>query len=380
MASGKRDYYDILGVSRDAEAEEIKKAYRKLAMQYHPDRNVGDQDAEDKFKEAAEAYEVLRDPDKRARYDRYGHAGLEGVQMPHFHDMQDIMDLFGSVFGDAFRNRFGPEPGRDIQVAVEIDLTEAYRGTRKMINLSRAETCGDCAGSGSKPGSRPRPCRRCHGQRVIIQRMGFLPIQQQIVCPTCRGKGAEIVDPCAACRGAGRVEVRASEEIQVPPGVDSGTRIRHTGRGDAGEPGAPAGDLYVVLRVREHALFQRRDQHLLCQVPITFSQAALGADIEVPTLDGPLTHTLKRGTQSGEVIRLAGRGMPSLRGGRAGDLAVQVVVETPRTLTKRQEELFRELAEVEQKNVSPQRKSFLEQLRDFFTANPAKDDGTERRT
>jgi molecular chaperone DnaJ len=202
-------------------------------------------------------------------------------------------------------------------------------------------------------------------------RVGFLPIQQQQVCPDCRGRGVHITDPCRACRGQGRVEVGRSMEVAVPPGVDTGTRIRISGEGDAGEPGAPAGDLYVAIRVREHALFQREGQHLICQVPITFSLAALGGDIDIPTLDGPLPHKIKRGTQSGDVFRMHGRGMPSLRGGRHGDLLVQIVVETPRNLTKRQEELFRELAEHEQSHVSPQRKSFLDKVRDFFTATPS---------
>ncbi len=368
----KRDYYEVLGVAREADGEEIKRAYRRLAMQYHPDRNAGDAEAEEKFKEAAEAYEVLRDADKRQRYDRYGHAGLNGMNVPHFHDAEEVFNLFGDLFGDFFghRARRGPQAGRDIQVAVEIDLSAAFRGARRMISLPRREPCGECRGSGSRPGSRPTPCRLCRGQGILRMRVGFLPIEQQQVCPDCRGRGTVITDPCPACRGQGRVEVRQTEEISIPAGVDTGTRIRFTGKGDAGEAGAPPGDLYVAIQVREHPLFQREGQHLICQVPITFSQAALGADIEIPTLDGPFPHRLKRGTQGGEVLRLSGRGMPGLRGERRGDLLVQMVVETPRQLTKRQEELFRELAELEQKHVSPQRKSFLDKIRDFFTAPP----------
>jgi molecular chaperone DnaJ len=380
MAS-KRDYYEILGVRREADDEEIKKAYRRLAMQYHPDRNVGDAEAEAKFKEAAEAYEVLRDAGKRQRYDRYGHAGLEGMDVPHFDDIASVFNAFGFDLGDLFgqRGRQGAFAGRDLQTAVELDLVEAYRGTTKKIPVARGETCEACRGSGSRPGSQPRTCRRCRGQGVLLMRVGFLPIQQQQTCPDCRGRGVLISDPCHECRGQGRVEQRRTLEVAIPAGVDTGTRIRLTGEGESGQPGAPNGDLYVVLRVREHALFQRQDQHLICQVPITFSQAALGGDIDVPTLDGPLPTKLKRGVQSGEVLRVGGKGMPSLRGGRPGDLLVQLLVETPRQLTKRQEELFRELAELDRQHVSPARKSFLDKLKEFFTPTP-EEPGAQSRT
>jgi molecular chaperone DnaJ len=379
--ANKRDYYEILGVTREADDEEIKKAYRRLAMQYHPDRNVGDVEAEEKFKEAAEAYEVLSDAQKRQRYDRYGHAGLEGMNVHHFGDAEEVFNLFGDLFGDIFgqRGRHGMRGGRDLQVIIDLTLTEAYRGTVKSVTINRAETCGTCSGSGSRPGSQPQTCRRCRGQGVLIVRIsGFLPIQQQQTCPDCHGRGVRVTDPCTSCRGQGRVEARRTLEVTIPPGVDNGTRIRLTNEGEAGEMGTARGDLYCMMRVREHALFQREGQHLVCQVPITFSQAALGGDIDLPTLDGPLTHKLKRGTQSGDLLRINGRGMPSLRGGRPGDLVVQVVVETPRQLTKRQEELFRELAELEQAHVSPARKSFLEKLRDFFTA--PNDQAGERKT
>jgi molecular chaperone DnaJ len=375
MASSKRDYYEVLGVDRQANDEDVKRAYRRLAMQYHPDRNVGDPEAEVKFKEASEAYEVLRDPEKRRRYDRYGHAGLDGMNMPHFNDAQSVFDLFGDIFGDIFgqRARRGPPPGRDLQAVIEIDLVEAARGTTKTINLSREEICPDCTGSGSRPDSRPATCRRCNGHGVVVQSQGFFRVQQ--TCRGCGGRGVVITDPCAGCRGNGRVIARRSLEIAVPPGVDTDNRIRLSREGDAGQPGAPAGDLYVVIRVREHAIFQREGEHLHCHVPITFSQAALGGDIDVPTLDGPLVHKLKGGVQSGDVVYISARGMPVLEGGRLrgpsgrrGDLLVHLIVETPRHLTKRQEELFRELAEIDQKQVSPERKSFLEKLRDFFKA------------
>jgi molecular chaperone DnaJ len=372
MAS-KRDYYEVLGVAREVDGEEIKRAYRKLAKQYHPDRNVGDKEAEEKFKEAAEAYEVLSDPDKKQRYDRYGHAGLNGMGTHSFNDVRSVFDLFGDLFSDILgpRGRGGPQPGRDLQMSIEIDLVESACGLRKSISVPREENCPECSGSGSRKGSRPATCRRCQGHGAVLINQGFFRMQQ--TCPGCGGRGEIITDPCAGCRGSGRIEISRALEVEIPPGVDTGNRIRLSGEGEAGAPGAPRGDLYCLLRVREHPFFQRDGEHLVCQVPITFSQAALGAPIEVPTLDGSITHTLKRGTQSGEVIRIAGRGMPSLRSSRRGDLMVQVLVETPRHLTRRQEELLLELAEIEQKHVSPQRKSFLEKLRDFFVTEPAKD-------
>ncbi len=367
MAS-KRDYYEVLGVARDASAEDIKRAFRKLAMQYHPDRNVGDKDAEEKFKEAAEAYEVLSDANKRQRYDRYGHAGLEGMGgVGGFENARSAFeDLFGGIFGDLFGmgGRNGPRSGRDLQVSVEIDLAEAHRGAQKTITIPREENCPECGGEGSRRGTHPVACRRCGGHGVVVQGQGFFRIQQ--TCPGCGGRGAIITDPCETCYGQGRIEVRRTLEVNIPPGVDSGNRIRLPGEGEAGAPGAARGDLYCVIRVREHPFFERDGPHLICRVPITFSQAALGGEIQVPTLEGPITHTLKRGTQAGEVIRISGRGMPNVRGGRPGDLLVQVMLETPQKLTKRQEELFRELAEIDQKNVSPQRKSFLDKLRELF--------------
>jgi molecular chaperone DnaJ len=374
MASSKRDYYEVLGVSREADAEEIKRAFRKLAMQFHPDRNAGDAEAAEKFKEASEAYEVLHDQEKRQRYDRYGHAGLEGFDMPHFSDSQSVVDILGDLFGfgDIFggRGRHGPRRGRDQKTEVELELVEAARGVTKTIQVAREELCSECSGSGARRGTRPAPCRRCNGHGVVIQSQGFFRVQQ--TCRGCGGTGTIVSDPCASCHGQGRVMARRTLDVAIPAGVDTGTTIRLSGEGEAGDPGGPRGDLYCVIRVHEHALFQRDGSNLICQVPITFSQAALGGALEVPTLDGPLTQPINRGVQSGDVIRVAGRGMPSLRGGRKGDLLVQVVVETPRNLTKRQEELFRELAELEQKHVSPQRKGFLDKLREFFAGEQPK--------
>ena len=367
MAS-KRDYYEVLGVARDADDDTLKKAYRKLAMQYHPDRNIGNAEAEVKFKEASEAYEVLRDPQKRQLYDRYGHAGLEGTAMPNFANADAVMDMFGDLFGDLFggRRRRGPRAGRDLQMALEIELLEAARGVQKEIKVPRMETCSDCRGSGAKPGTRPATCRRCGGHGVVIQGQGFFRIQQ--TCGACSGQGAVITDPCRTCHGRGAVEVERGLTVNIPPGVDNDVSIRLSGEGEAGERGAPPGDLYCVLRLRKHPLFVRHGQDLHCEVPITISQAALGRPIEVPTLDGQfITQTLKRGTQSGDEVRIAGHGMPHLRGGRQGDLVVHVRVVTPRRLTKRQEELFHELEEIDGTEIPPEHKSFLERIREFFT-------------
>jgi molecular chaperone DnaJ len=365
--AAKRDYYEVLGVSRDADDETLKRAYRKLAMQYHPDRNVGDHEAEIRFKEAAEAYEVLRDPRKRQLFDRYGHAGLEGAGLPNFGNADSVMDLFGDIFGDLFGGRRrGPQPGRDLQMAIEIDLLEAACGVKKEIQIPRAEPCTDCSGSGAKPGTKPAQCRRCGGHGVVIQGQGFFRIQQN--CGACGGQGTVITDPCHTCRGRGAVEVQRALTVNVPPGVDNDISIRLTGEGEAGERGAPPGDLYCVIRVKKHPLFVRNGQDLHCEVPVTFSQAALGRPVEVPTLGGSfMHHNLKRGTQSGDEIRIPGKGMPHLRGGRLGDLVVHVRVLTPRNLTKRQEELLQELEEIDGTEVPPERKSFLERIREFFT-------------
>jgi molecular chaperone DnaJ len=370
MASTQRDYYEVLGVSKDADDEEIKRAYRKLAMQYHPDRNAGDKEAEEKFKEAAQAYEILRDSDKRQRYDRYGHAGLEGMNVPNFNDVHSIFDLFGNIFGfgDMFGQggRHGRQPGRDLEVTVELTLAEAAAGFSKSITIPREENCGECSGSGARRGSQPATCRRCNGHGVVVMSQGFFRVQQ--TCRTCSGRGTVVTDPCPKCQGRGREVIKRTIDVSVPPGVDTGNRIRLGGEGEAGDPGAPRGDLYCLLRVREHPFFQRDGVNLICQYPITFSQAALGTELEIPTLMGTsICHDLKKGVQSGDVVRINGEGMPSLRGGRKGDLLVQLIVETPKHLTKRQEELFRELAEIEKKHVSPQRKSFLEKVREFFT-------------
>jgi molecular chaperone DnaJ len=371
---GKRDYYEILGVSRDVSPADLKKAYRLLAMKYHPDRNSGDAEAAAKFKEAAEAYDILSNTDKRQRYDRYGHAGMEGMSMPDFGNASSIMDLFGDILGGFFggaRGQRGRQAGEDLVYSLEVTLVEAYRGCTKTITFPREELCAECGGSGCRPGTKPSRCRHCNGQGAVLMSQGFFRIQQ--TCRACGGSGAIIADLCASCKGRQRVKARRTVEVHIPAGVDKGTRqfppLR--GEGNAGEAGAPRGDLYFEIHVQDHPLFRREGDHLICEVPISFSQAAIGGPIEVPTLDGPITYDLKRGHQSHETIRLAGKGMPNLRGGRRGDLFARLIVETPTNLTKRHEELLRELAEIDKKNLSPQRKSFFEKLRGLFTGDEA---------
>ncbi|MBM4067783.1 MAG: molecular chaperone DnaJ [Planctomycetes bacterium] len=363
----KRCFYDVLGVPRNANDEQLKKAYRSLAMKYHPDRNVGDEEAAVQFKEVAEAYAVLSEPDKRNVYDRYGHAGLNGMGMPDFNSSQSIFDMFGDLLGGIFgggRQR-GPRPGQDLGYELEINLLEAARGCKKSINIAREENCSECGGQGCRRGTRPAKCRQCDGHGAVLVSQGFFRIQQ--TCRACGGSGAIITDPCTSCNGRGRVSARRSIEVTIPAGAYNGLQFVMRGEGEAGAPGAARGDLICQIRVREHDFFKRDGDHLICQVPVTFSQAALGGDIQVPTLDGPITHTLRAGMQSGEYVRIQGKGMPNLRSQRKGDLVVVIAVETPRSLTKRQEELFRELAEIDHKQVSPQRKSFFAKLKGLFT-------------
>lgn len=373
MASTKRDYYEILGVKRDSSQEEIKKAYRQLALKNHPDRNPGDPNAESRFKEAAEAYEVLSDQAKRQRYDRYGHAGLDGAGVHDFRSAEDIMSAFGDIFGgglfgDLFgQRRRGPRPGQDLLYKLEIDLIEAARGATKKIELTRQESCPDCKGSGARKGTIATTCNYCGGQGQVVTSRGFF--QVATTCPACGGEGVRVADPCPGCRGSGRVTEVAHIEIQVRPGVDSGMWQIIPGQGEPGDPGAPRGNLRVQYLVRKHEDFERNRNDLLTQIPISFAEAALGAEIQVPTLEGFDGMTIPRGTQSGDILRLKGRGMPDVNGRGRGDELVEVVVETPRHLSARQEELLRELAELDHENVSPRRKSFLERIKDYFTEN-----------
>ncbi|NLX56077.1 MAG: molecular chaperone DnaJ [Planctomycetaceae bacterium] len=376
----KADYYEVLGVSRTASAKEIAAAYRKKAIKYHPDSNPGDQNATQKFKQAAEAYEVLSDAEKRARYDRYGHAGLEG-SATQFHDVEDILEAFGDMFGGGiFGDFFGggrrgrrAHRGQDIRCDVTLDLEEAARGTAKTVEFQRSRVCPQCEGSGAAPGSSRETCRRCGGHGQVVQAAGILRVQT--TCPTCRGAGTVVAQPCQACRGSGFVAGTVKREIRIPAGVDNGVRLRLTGEGEPSPDGGPPGDCYCFIHVREHALFHRDGSHLVLQLPIAYSQAALGATIPVPTLDGMDELTVPAGTQSGEVFRLRKRGMPDPNGGPRGDLLVQTFIEVPKKLSASQETLLRQLAELERADVTPHRRSFLDKLRDYFA--PTEDQSGE---
>jgi molecular chaperone DnaJ len=378
MATAKRDYYEVLGVTRSASGDEIKKAYRQMALKNHPDKNPGDSEAEKRFKEAAEAYEVLGDPEKRQRYDRYGHAGLNGAGVHDFRSAEDIMSAFsdifgGGLFGDMFGpRRRGPRPGLDIQMRLEIDLVEAARGTTKTVELKRQEVCEECRGTGARKGTVATTCDYCRGQGQVIQSRGFF--QLATTCPACGGEGMRVTDPCPSCRGAGKVPAKATLSVPIPPGVDTGMWLQLRNQGEPGDPGAPRGNLRVQIVVRKHPFFERSGNDLICQVPISFPQAALGAEVEVPTLDGPDRLAIPRGTQSGDILKLKGRGMPDAHGRGRGDELVEVVVETPRRLSPRQEELLRELAELDHEDVSPRRKSFFEKLKDYFTEDAEPED------
>ncbi len=368
MMADKADYYEVLGVSRTATAKEIATAYRQKAIKYHPDSNPGDENATRMFKQAAEAYEVLSDADKRARYDRYGHAGLAG-NTTQFHDVEDIFDMFGGIFGDLFggsRHARRTHRGSDIRCDVTLDLEEAARDVRKTVEFQRSRTCEQCSGSGAAPGSTRETCRRCGGHGQVVQAAGILRVQT--TCPTCRGAGTVVARPCQRCRGSGFVAGTVRREIHIPAGVDNGIRLRLAGEGEPSPDGGPPGDCYCFIHVREHALFHRDGSHLILKLPIAYSQAALGATIEVPTLGGRDTLTIPAGTQSGEVFRLRRRGMPDPNGGPRGDLLVQTIIEVPKKLHPEQETLLRRLAELEHAEVTPQRRSFLDKLRDYFAS------------
>ncbi len=366
----KRDYYEVLGVARDESDRGIAKAYRKLAVKYHPDSNPGDEEASKKFKEAAEAYEVLGDADKRARYDRHGHAGVDGNA--GFGSAEDIFaalgEMFGGgggMFGDLFGGRRGgPRRGNDVQVDVTLTLEEAFAGTTKTIKFNRHNRCGTCDGTGSSPGSHPEHCQQCGGRGQVLQQAGILRVQT--TCPVCRGAGQIIVDPCGDCRGAGQVTAPVELDVSIPSGVDDGMRVRLTGEGEASASGGPNGDCYCFVNVRKHKLFHRDGQNLILQLPISYTQAALGASIDVPTLSGREQLEIKRGTQSGDVFKLSGRGMPSPQGRGTGDLLIQTFIETPKKISKEQEALLRQLADLEQTEVLPERKNFLQRLTEYF--------------
>jgi molecular chaperone DnaJ len=367
----KRDYYQVLGVDRAADEQAIKTAYRKLAHKLHPDKNPGDKKAEDAFKEASEAYEVLSDPEKRARYDRFGHTNGQGF--PDFGfggGHASINDIFGDIFGDFFapgggRQRRARSRGQDLRYHLEISFEEAAFGTTARITIPRAKPCASCRGTGAKAGTSPRTCPTCGGTGEIRLTQGFFSIAR--TCHHCQGAGRVIVDRCPDCGGAGARREEAVVEVKVPPGVDTGTRLKLGGEGESApvSGGAP-GDLYVVVQVREHAVFRREDTEVLCEMPLSFTQAALGTMLDVPTLDGPTKLKIPPGTQTGKVFRLRGKGIPSLQGGGRGDEHVRVFVETPTHLSKEQRELLEKFAEISGEETNPQTRSFWEKVADLL--------------
>lgn len=367
----KRDYYEVLGVSKDVSPQELKKAYRKVAMKYHPDRNSDDPNSEDKFKEASEAYEVLSDAQKRAAYDQYGHAGVDGnAGMGGGTGAGNFSDIFGDVFGDIFgggggRRRGGPSRGSDLRYTLDLSLEDAVKGTTVKIRVPTLVSCKPCGGSGAKPGTSPQTCTTCGGHGQVRMQQGFFSVQQ--TCPNCRGQGKMITDPCKECHGHGRVEETKTLSVKVPPGVDTGDRIRLAGEGEAGADGGPAGDLYVQVDVQDHAFFQREGRNLYCEVPISLFDACLGGELEVPTLDGRVKLKIPAETQTGKLFRLRGKGVTPVRGGAAGDLMCRVIIETPVNLTKKQKELLEELkASMKGEKNSPKQESWFEGMKNFF--------------
>ena len=370
----KRDYYEVLGVNRDAGDDEIKKAYRKLAMKYHPDRNPDNKEAEEKFKEAKEAYEMLSDPQKKAAYDRYGHAGVDPSMGagPGAQGFDGFADAFGDIFGDLFGGggrggRSNVYRGADLRYNLEITLEEAARGAEKTIRIPTVEECGTCHGSGAKPGTHPKPCPTCQGHGQVRVPQGFFSIQQ--TCPKCHGSGKIIPDPCRDCGGAGRTKKQKTLEVKIPAGIDDGMRLRHAGHGEPGLNGGPPGDLYVEIHIRKHAVFERDHDDLHCEMPISITTAALGGEIEIPTLEGMARLKIPAETQSGKVFRLRGKGIKNVRSHVHGDLMCHVVVETPVNLTERQRELLREFEEISSGNATrhnPKAQGWMDKVRDFF--------------
>lgn len=370
----KRDYYEVLGVARGANEDDLKKAYRRFAIQFHPDRNPGDKQAEEKFKELAEAYQVLSDPEKRAQYDRFGHAAFQGAGAGGFGGFdftQGFEEVFSDIFGDFFgtgrgRSRSRSRRGDDLRYDLEVEFEEAASGTEKIVKFQRLTLCESCNGSRARGGGEgARTCPNCRGTGQVRSQQGFFSIST--TCGQCRGEGMIIADPCPKCQGQGRVRKAVSLSVRIPPGVDNGSRLKLRNEGEAGFGGGPSGDLYVVVHVKEHALFVRQDNDVVIEVPVSFPQATLGAEIEVPTLEGKIKLKVPPGTQSGKVIRLKGKGFVDLHGYGRGDQLVRVVVETPRRLTARQRELLEEFAQLDGKAVNhPLSKGFVDKLKEMF--------------
>ncbi|MGQ0457265.1 MAG: molecular chaperone DnaJ [Hyphomicrobium sp.] len=377
----KRDYYEVLGVKRTATEQDLKSAYRTLAKEYHPDRNAGDKDAERKFKEVNEAYEALKDPQKRAAYDQFGHAAFEGGMGgrggagfgPDFaSSMSDIFDdLFGEFMGgrrgqqSQGRGRTGRERGADLRYNLEIGLTEAFAGKTAQIRVPASVSCETCSGAGAKPGTKARTCSTCGGAGKVRASQGFFTIERP--CPSCQGRGEMIDDPCVACSGTGRVTKERTLSVNIPAGVEDGTRIRLAGEGEAGLRGGPAGDLYIFLSIKPHEFFQRDGSDIFCKVPISMTTAALGGQIDVPTLEGATTRVkIPEGTETGKQFRLKEKGMPVLRSKLTGDMYIEVEVETPKNLTRRQRELLEEFERASHKETSPESAGFFTRVKDFF--------------
>jgi len=370
----KRDYYEVLGISKDASAAELKKAYRRVAMKHHPDRNPGDKAAEDKFKEASEAYEILSDPQKRAAYDQFGHAGVDqnagmggAGGAGGFGNFSDIFgDVFGDIFGGGRGGRGGPRRGADLRYNLQLSLEDAVRGTSVEIKVPTLVACDTCDGSGAKKGTSPKTCTTCGGMGQVRMQQGFFSVQQP--CPSCQGKGTLITDPCGSCGGQGRMEETKKLSVKVPAGVDTGDRIRLSGEGEAGAAGGPAGDLYVEVHVKPHDIFQRDGRDLYCEVPVSFIDAALGGELEVPTLDGRVKLKVPQETQTGKLFRLRGKGVTPVRGGPRGDLMCRVVVETPVNLTNKQKDLLREFqGTMKGSKNSPRQSSWFDGMKNFFS-------------
>jgi len=371
----KRDYYEILGVAKDADENAIKRAYRKLAMKYHPDRNPDDEKAAENFREVTEAYEVLTDEGKRNRYDQYGHAGVD-EQMQDFwgrggaqdsHAFRDFGDMFGDVFGDMFGGGGGGRAARgaDLRYDLQLTLEEAAAGREVELNIPRHESCDGCDGSGARPGSNPVPCNTCGGHGQVQMQQGFFAVRR--TCPTCHGAGKRIESPCLQCGGSGLKKVSKKLKVKIPVGVYDGAQVRVVGEGEAGQHGTPAGDLYIVVSLKQHKIFERDGADLHCTMPVTFPQASLGAEVDAPTLDGKVKIKIPAGTEGGRVFRLRGHGVPDVRtGGQKGDLYVRVQIAVPKKMSSKQQELLREFANEAGDDIYPERSSFLGKVKDFW--------------